>query len=73
MLSVGIAWQNFQTLRLWGLIELLPRRFGKEIPLANYKELVPLKILRGIDWGGPPPTGLLGLQRPLCPERLPDQ
>ena len=51
MLSVGIAWQNFQTLRLRGLIELLPRRFGNKISLADYKELVPLKILRGIDWG----------------------
>ena len=30
MLSVGLAWQNFQTFRVQGLIGLLPRRFGKE-------------------------------------------
>ena len=29
MLSVGIAWQNFQTFRIQCLVGLLPLRFGK--------------------------------------------
>ena len=52
VLGMGIAGQDLKSLGPGRLLELLARRFGEIVPLANHEELVPLKLFGIID-GGP--------------------